>query len=119
MYMKNKFIKKEQLKISLLIVFFFNTFWGVAQVVETEHIRTGWQFSKIVCPSKSDAASHSTITLAGNKALPSCLSLKGLHNGVLAQECRLVRFLLFYKSKSKRRTDSHGLRKYYSSEDDQ
>ena len=91
MYMKNKFIKKEQLKISLLIVFFFNTFWGVAQVVETEHIRTGWQFSKIVCPSKSDAASHSTITLAGNKALPSCLSLKGLHNGVLAQECRLVR----------------------------
>lgn len=60
-------------------------------VVKKEHIKEGWQFSNIMRPSKNDVGLTSKITIHGNTLISSCLSVDGLHNGVLPQECRLLR----------------------------
>lgn len=81
-----------KLKISLFIFLsLFSLFCYSQGVVVTEQIEKGWAFTKIMRPSKTDAARYSTITILGNKAISSCLSPDGLHNGVLPQECRLLR----------------------------
>ncbi|MGL5563391.1 MAG: hypothetical protein ACRDCN_12340, partial [Tannerellaceae bacterium] len=60
-------------------------------IVKSEHIRSGWNFTQIDRPSRSDIAKNATIKLYGNEPIASCLSTEGLHNGVLPQECRLLR----------------------------
>ena len=77
---------------SLVVVLLQFTTSTYSQVtVLKEHIKNGWNFSTICRPSQTDAALHSKITVIGNKPLPSCLSLDGMHNGVLPQEHRLLR----------------------------
>jgi len=73
----------------------------LAQVeVITEHGKNMWNFSSILRPSQSDAALHSKITVVGNKPLASCLSLDGMHNGVLPQENRLLRDFFCFENNS-------------------
>lgn len=86
-------MKRLTLFLSSLLLFFYS---GNAQTVKTEHITgkemlTRWEFGTIMRPSKSDAASNSTITITGNKQLSSCLPPAALNNGVLPQETRLLR----------------------------
>jgi alpha-mannosidase len=101
---KMKFYNRIKLKSSLVIVLsFFITLSAFNQVIVVkEQIKTGWAFSKVMRPSKTDAAQNSKITIAGNKAILSCLSPDGLHNGVLPQECRLLRdFFCFTNNNAK------------------
>jgi len=73
----------------------------LAQVeVINEHGKNMWNFSSILRPSQSDAALHSKITVVGNKPLASCLSLDGMHNGVLPQENRLLRDFFCFENNS-------------------
>lgn len=66
--------------------------YAVAQsVVKSEHIKTGWKFEKVMGASQSDAARGSAIRAVGNKPISSCLAVESLSNGVLPQECRLLR----------------------------
>lgn len=62
-----------------------------AQEVTNEYLPNGWEFTRIIRPSKSDAAQNARITFNGNKPISSCLSPDGLHNGIMPQECRLLR----------------------------
>ena len=59
--------------------------------VKMERGSGSWKFPSIPSPSKSDAALHSRITLAGNEPELSCLSPDGLHNGVLPWQGKQTR----------------------------
>lgn len=69
-------------------------------VVKTEHIQSGWNFSTIMRPSKSDAAHNASVKVADNEPIASCLSADGLHNGVLPRECRLLRDFFCFTNKN-------------------
>lgn len=78
-------------KFYLLLFFSSISLLGNTQIITTEHIRENWDFKEVMRPSKNDAAIHSKIYIKENSPISSCLSLDGLHNGVLPQECRLLR----------------------------
>ena len=64
---------------------------GAANVVKTEHIRSGWKFSSIMGPSRSDAGRDVQLTVRDNRPIASCVSMRGLNNGIMPRECRLLR----------------------------
>ncbi len=89
--------QKSGLVFSLLLLSCF-TFAQVKAV--HEHLKSGWVFSKVMAPSKNDAAINSKITIVGNKQIASCLSPDGLHVGVLPQENRLLRDFFCFTNES-------------------
>lgn len=59
--------------------------------IKTEHIKKGWDFEHIMKPSRFDVGRNADIFVEGNEPIASCLSLKGLTNGIMPRECRLLR----------------------------
>lgn len=101
MYLVNHNDRRKQ-KISLLLILSLYSSLAYSQVtVIREHIKNGWNFTSILPPSLSDAALYSKITVIGNKPLSSCLSLDGMHNGVLPQENRLLRDFFCFSNTAK------------------
>ncbi len=76
----------------LIILLLVSTVYSTANnVVKVEHVKKEWNFTSIMKPSRSDIASGADVQIIGNKPIPSCLSLKGLTNGIMPRECRLLR----------------------------
>ena len=73
-------------KLIFVFIAIFSSQLKSQVVVVREQIEQGWNFSSVIKPSKSDAALHAKIFIQGNKAMSSCLSPDGLHNGVLPQD---------------------------------
>lgn len=75
-----------------IILLLVSTVYSTAnKVVKVEHVKKEWNFTSIMKPSRSDIASGADIQIIVNKPIPSCLSLKGLTNGIMPRECRLLR----------------------------
>ncbi len=55
-------------------------------VVLKEQIEQGWNFNTVMRPSKSSVALDAKVFIGRNRAMSSCLSPDGLHNGVLPQD---------------------------------
>ena len=76
--------------ISFRLVFVFITIFPSQLksqvIVVKEQIEQMWNFKTVMRPSKSDVALGAKIFIEGNKAMSSCLSPDGLHNGVLPQD---------------------------------
>jgi hypothetical protein len=70
----------------IVLISFFTSHLRSQVVVLKEQIDQGWNFNRVMRPSRSDAALNSEIFIRGNIAMSSCLSPNGLHNGVLPQD---------------------------------
>ena len=77
--------------LTIFLILLFSAYVNAENIVKVEHIKKDWKFSSIMRPSQSDAGANAIIKVVGNKPIASCVSLKGLTNGVMPRECRLLR----------------------------